>query len=117
MVWERKRALRLFDFHYRIEIYTPAPKRIFGYYSLPILVDDKIVGRIDLKSDRQARTLRVQSAWTEDHADPNAIAERIAPLLERTAAWQGHESVSVANWGDLTPAIAAELRLPLLPRS
>lgn len=117
VVWERKRALRLFDFHYRIEIYTPAPKRIFGYYSLPILVDDKIVGRIDLKSDRRARILRVQSAWTEDHADPKVIAERIAPLLERTAAWQGLESVSVANWGDLTPAIAAELRLPLLPRS
>ena len=68
VVWERDRALRLFGFHYRIEIYTPAPKRIFGYYTLPVLVDDAIVGRIDLKNDRQRKVLRVQSAWREPDA-------------------------------------------------
>jgi uncharacterized protein YcaQ len=116
VVWERRRALRLFGFHYRIEIYTPAPKRVFGYYSLPILLDDRVVGRIDLKSDRQARVLRVQSAWTEDHADAVGVAERVAPLLDRTAAWQGLESISVANWGDLAPAVAGALGVPLQPR-
>jgi uncharacterized protein YcaQ len=117
VVWERGRTERLFDFHYRIEIYTPAPKRVFGYYSLPILLDDRIVGRIDLKSDRQARVLRVQSAWTEPHADAARVAERIAPLLERTAGWQGLESVSVADWGDLAPAVAGELGVRIEPRS
>ena len=75
-MWFRPRAERLFDFHYRIEIYTPEPQRQFGYYSLPVLVDDAIVGRIDLKSDRGARVLRVQSAWAEPHA-PADVAERL----------------------------------------
>lgn len=116
VVWRRERALRMFDFHYRIEIYTPAPKRVFGYYSLPILLDDRVVGRIDLKSDRQARVLRVQSAWTEAHADAGQVAERIAPLLRTTASWQGLEAISVANWGDLAPAIAGELGVSLESR-
>ncbi|MCU1515196.1 MAG: hypothetical protein JWO10_2286 [Microbacteriaceae bacterium] len=108
IVWERERALRMFGFHYRIEIYTPAPKRIFGYYSLPILLDDALVGRIDLKSDRQNGVLRVQSAWTEPDA-PAATAARIAPLLRATAAWQKLDRVEVMHRGDLAPALAAEL--------
>jgi uncharacterized protein len=113
VVWERDRALRMFGFHYRIEIYTPAPKRQFGYYSLPVLVDDTIVGRIDLKSDRKQRVLRVQSAWHEEGVPP-AVAERVAPVLREAALWQGLEEVSVANWGNLAPALAAELGLNAL---
>lgn len=113
VVWDRGRAQRLFAFHYRIEIYTPAPKRIFGYYSLPILIDDRLVGRIDLKSDRQARVLRVQSAWHEEHADRATVAERIAPLLARTAAWQGLDTIEVKDRGDLAAAVAGELGRPL----
>lgn len=109
VVWRRERAERLFDFHYRIEIYTPAHKRVFGYYSLPILVDDDIVGRIDLKNDRQAGVLRVQSAWHESHADPAAVAERVAPLLSRTMEWQGLESLEVKDRGTLARAVATEL--------
>ncbi|MBX3091474.1 MAG: YcaQ family DNA glycosylase [Cryobacterium sp.] len=109
IVWRRDRAERLFDFHYRIEIYTPAPQRVFGYYSLPILVDDRIVGRIDLKSDRQAGVLRVQSAWHEDHAEPGAVAERIAPLLRSTAAWQGFDAITVSDRGNLARAVATGL--------
>jgi uncharacterized protein YcaQ len=110
VVWFRDRALRMFGFHYRIEIYTPAPQRVYGYYSLPILLDDALVGRIDLKSDRQAGVLRVQSAWTEPGAPP-ATLDRLVPLLHETAAWQGLESVAVSETarGDLAPALARAL--------
>lgn len=108
VVWCRPRAERLFDFHYRIEIYTPAPKRIYGYYSLPLLLDDRVVGRVDLKSDRQARVLRVQSAWQEPDA-PADTAARLAPLLRQTAAWQGLGDIEVAGRGNLSSAVAAEL--------
>ncbi len=119
VVWSRDRALRLFGFHYRIEIYTPAPKRQFGYYTLPVLVDDQLLGRIDLKSDRQARVLRVQSAWVEPgdgSVDQRAseLASRVAPVLRRAAAWQGLDDVVVTEplWGDA----AAEVRSALVAR-
>lgn len=108
VVWDRKRAERLFDFHYRIEIYTPAPKRIFGYYSLPILLGDSVVGRIDLKNDRQAGVLRVQSAWHEEGLSPD-IAAQVAPLVRDAAAWQGLSEVTVNDWGTLAAPLAAEL--------
>ena len=110
VVWFRDRALRMFGFHYRIEIYVPAPQRVYGYYSLPILLDDALVGRIDLKSDRQAGVLRVQSAWSEDDAHPETV-ERLMPVLHETAAWQGLGGVEVAAGarGDLAPGIAASL--------
>jgi uncharacterized protein len=116
VVWERERALRMFDFHYRIEIYTPAPKRIYGYYTLPVLVDDRIVARIDLKSDRQSGILRVQSAWHES-GQPRGYETRVADLLRRTAEWQGLGGVEVHRRGDLADAMAVELGVPLLPRS
>jgi uncharacterized protein YcaQ len=106
VVWERARAERIFGFHYRIEIYTPEPKRVFGYYSLPVLVDDQLVGRIDLKSDRQARVLRVQSAWREAHA-PAGVEERIVPLLEATRIWQGLDSVEFAGRGDFSSELSS----------
>jgi uncharacterized protein YcaQ len=109
VVWFRPRTERLFDFHYRIEIYTPEPDRKFGYYSLPVLIDDGVVGRVDLKSDRRAGVLRVQSAWVEPGA-PDETAARLAPVLERAAAWQGLGEVTVAGRGDLSPALASELR-------
>jgi uncharacterized protein len=108
VVWERERALRMFDFHYRIEIYTPAPKRIYGYYTLPVLVDDRIVGRIDLKSDRQNRVLRVQSAWREP-GQPSGYEGRLVALLRETAAWQGLDGIEIMGRGDLVDGLAAEL--------
>ena len=104
IVWERDRALRLFSFHYRIEIYTPAPQRVYGYYTLPVLQGDRLVGRVDLKSDRQAKVLRVQSAWREPGVGDEVI-ERLAPLLDRTREWQRLESIAVADRGDLAQAL------------
>lgn len=115
VVWERARAERMFGFRYRIEIYTPQPKRVYGYYVLPLLIDDQLVGRVDLKSDRQNKTLRVQASWTEPGA-PAETAARLAPLLREIAAWQGLEQVEVMTRGDLADAVAAELgQRALLP--
>lgn len=113
VVWERDRALRMFGFHYRIEIYTPAPKRKFGYYTLPVLVDEALVGRIDLKNDRQRGVLRVQSAWREAGA-PDNVAERIVPTLRELAAWQGLGDLEVVDRGDLAGAVAAEAGVALI---
>jgi uncharacterized protein YcaQ len=116
VVWERDRALRLFDFHYRIEIYTPEHKRIFGYYTLPVLIDDRIVARVDLKNDRQNRVLRVQSAWNEA-ALADGVVDRIAALVREAAAWQQLDDIVVVDRGDLAAPLAAELGLPLTPRT
>lgn len=113
VVWERDRVLRMFGFHYRIEIYTPAPKRLFGYYTLPALVDEAIVGRIDLKSDRQNGVLRVQSAWREPHA-PRGTEERLVPVLRELAAWQGLGDILVVDRGDLARNLAVALGAPLV---
>ena len=109
VVWFRDRALRTFDLDYRIEIYVPAEKRRFGYYSLPVLVGDRIVARVDLKAERATSTLQVQSAWWEPQARPED-AERIAEELVLAAAWQGLEHISVSGWGDATAAIHDALR-------
>ncbi|PNW07811.1 winged helix-turn-helix domain-containing protein [Microbacterium testaceum] len=109
VVWFRDRAERLFDFDYRIEIYTPAPQRRYGYYSLPVLVGDDVVGRIDLKADRASRALRVQSAWWEAGASPDA-AERVAAELLAAARWQGLDRVTVSRWGDAAEDLAGALR-------
>lgn len=108
VVWFRDRALRIFDLDYRIEIYVPAEKRRFGYYSLPVLVGDRIVARVDLKADRATSTLQVQSAWWEPQAQPGD-AEPVAAELALAAAWQGLEGVSVSGWGDATAALHAAL--------
>ena len=100
VVWFRPRAERMFDFHYRIEIYTPKEKRQFGYYCLPLMVGGRLAGRIDLKADRGARQLLVQAAWQEDRA-PARTAEAARELLARAAAWQGLDAVRVGGAGNL----------------
>jgi uncharacterized protein YcaQ len=113
VVWERTRTLTMFGFHYRIEIYTPAPKRLFGYYTLPVLIDEALAGRIDLKSDRQNGVLRVQSAWHEAGA-PGGMEERLVPLLRETAAWQELDAIEVMDRGNAARTLAAALAVPLV---
>lgn len=112
LVWFRPRAERLFNFEYRIEIYTPAEKRQFGYYSLPILLDDNVVGRIDLKSDRPNHTLLVQSIWTESHA-PESLAYRLPEIVSNAARWQGLERVLNRNVGNAAALLPAAFEVEL----
>jgi hypothetical protein len=100
LIWERARAERLFGFRYRIGIYTPVEKREHGYYVLPFLLDERLVARVDLKADRQAGTLQVQSAWQETDAPPET-AERLAQELVLMARWLGLGKIRVESRGDL----------------
>ena len=110
LTWQRERALRIFDFDYRIEIYTPEPKRIYGYYSLPTLHKDKLVARIDLKSDRQNKALLVQSAWHELQLTETQVSQYSKPIakhLEQVRKWQRLESVEIKPKGNLALELAA----------
>ena len=106
----RDRAIRLFDFDYKIEIYVPEPKRVYGYYTLPLLQNGNLVGRIDLKSDRKTRELLVQSAWHELDVKPTAVeglARDLAKHLNEISAWQGLTATVIAEKGNLAPALTS----------
>ena len=87
LIWHRPRLERLWGFRYRIEIYVPAAKRVYGYYVLPFLMDGRFVARVDLKSDRKAGVLRVKGAFAEPGVDRVAVARALRTELEEVAAW------------------------------
>jgi uncharacterized protein len=101
LIFFRPRVQRLFEFHYRIEIYTPASKRQFGYYVWPFLLDGELVGRVDLKADRAADALHVVGAFVEADRPPSRVAEALAGELEEMAGWLGLAGVTVGEPGDL----------------
>ena len=105
LVWFRPRAERLFNFHYRIEIYTPAEKRKWGYYVLPYLDGERLVARVDLKADRAAGKLCVLASHVEDGAEPSELAPRLMAELHEVSRWLSLATVQVARRGKLAPAL------------
>jgi uncharacterized protein YcaQ len=112
LVWERPRVERIFGFRYRLEIYTPAEKRTHGYYVLPFLLGDRLVGRVDLKADRQAGVLRVQAAFAEPGSDRVEVARELAGELRLMAGWLELDQVEVGERGDLAADLCASVRQP-----
>ena len=110
VVWFRPRALRLFGLEHRLEIYTPPARRRWGYYVLPFLLGDRLVARLDLRADREARRLLVLASHLEPGSRAGAVAGPLAGELRQLAAWLGLDGVRVARRGRLAAALAAEVR-------
>jgi uncharacterized protein YcaQ len=110
LIFFRPRVERLFGgFRYRIEIYTPAPKREFGYYVWPFLLDGHLVGRVDLKAERASGALNVVGAFTEPGQDARRVAAALAAELRSMAGWLGLSDVTVGERGDLVKPLRAAL--------
>jgi uncharacterized protein YcaQ len=109
LVWDRARTERIFGFTYRLEIYTPAHKRVHGYYVLPFLYGDQLVARIDLKSARKDKALDVYGVHYEPNIKSADVVEALARALREMAAWMGHEHIRV-----LTRSAAAKSLRELL---
>ncbi|MET0451040.1 MAG: crosslink repair DNA glycosylase YcaQ family protein [Mycobacterium sp.] len=109
LIFFRPRVERVFGFHYRIEIYVPEPKRQFGYYVWPFLLDGQLVGRVDLKAERTRDALHVPGAFAEPGQDGQRVAEALAGELRTMATWLGLGDVTVGNRGDLATALKRAL--------
>jgi uncharacterized protein len=93
LIWERARTERIFGFRYRLEIYTPAHRRTHGYYVLPLLLGERLVARVDLRSDRDAGRLRLLALHLEPEADRRTVMGPLMEELHLLADWLGLEGV------------------------
>ena len=101
LVWFRPRTERIWDFHYRIEIYVPEPQRVYGYYVLPFLLDGDLVARVDLRVGRRTGELQVKGAFGEPGIDQKRVARALSKELGLVAQWLGLENIQVSDNGDL----------------
>jgi len=98
VVWDRKRAEQLFDFSYRLECYTPAPKRQYGYFVLPLLHKGQLVGRMDAKMHRKTGILEIIALYLEDGVKVTATLEKgLTAAISDFAAWQGARKVALVH--------------------
>jgi uncharacterized protein YcaQ len=110
LLWERKWTKSVFDFDYQIEIYVPAPKRVYGYYVLPFVLGDRFAARVDLKADRKRSALIIHSAYVEDGHKSGEVAAALARELRTLAAWLSLESFAVGAKGNLARSLKGALR-------
>jgi uncharacterized protein len=110
LIWRRERTERVFGFHYRIEIYVPEPKRVYGYYVFPFLLDGQLVARVDLKTDRAAGVLRARGVFAEPGVDTGRVARELAAELRVMAEWLELDAVAVGTNGNLVKEVRAALR-------
>ena len=106
--WNRDRTSRIFGFDYKIEIYVPENLRKFGYYSLPLLHNGDLVARLDLKSNRQEKTLQVKSSWAEETRVSKFPVAAVAKHLQQVAKWQSLAAVEIANKGNVALELVAD---------
>lgn len=111
LVWCRPRNERLFNFHYRIEIYTPQQKRIYGYYVLPFMLNGELVGRVDVKAQRAERTLKVYGAFAETGADRGDVAQHLSTELAEMAEWLDLDDVTVDRRGNLSASLRSTMKV------
>jgi uncharacterized protein YcaQ len=109
LMWERKWTKAVFDFDYQIEIYVPAPKRIYGYYVLPFVMGDRFAARVDLKADRKTSTLIVHAAYLEPGRSPRETARALATELRSLASWLSLTSFAIGRKGDLARPLTQAL--------
>jgi uncharacterized protein len=105
LVWERERIERLFGMRYTIEIYTPAPKRIYGYYVCPFLLGDTLVARCDLKADRARGVLMVHGAFLEPGQQARRVAPPLLDELDMMRSWLDLDRIEIGKRGDLASAL------------
>jgi uncharacterized protein YcaQ len=101
LICNRDRTERMFDFYYRIEIYVPKDKRQFGYYVLPILHGDRLIGRISPKMDRKKNVLNIEAVYAEDNAPKTVkVGRSVQKAIEELAGFLGAKTI---NYGELLP--------------
>ena len=110
LVWNRDRIERIFDFFYRIEIYVTEPKRQYGYYVYPFVLDDDLVARVDLKAERDKSVLKVKGAFAEEGQDQENVAANLADELRLMASWLGLKRVVAGRKGNLIPELRSALK-------
>ena len=110
LVWDRRRLERLFGMKYTIEMYVPAPRRVYGYYVCPFLLGDTIVARCDLKADRDRRVLMVQSAFLEPRQNARRVAPELIGELRHMQKWLELDAIEVAGSEDLAAALRRSVR-------
>jgi hypothetical protein len=109
LMWNRTPTQRLFGFDYKIEIYVPEPKRIYGYYVLPFLLGDRFVARVDLKADRKNKMLLVPGVFFEPGVDRKQVAAELTEELQTMASWLELDRIEVGDRGDLAQPLRREL--------